>query len=93
MKRIYRKTIEITDSQVISDFGLVRVLAVEDRRGEPEVWYELEDDGPPMSITLRVFGTGFILPENPGTYIGHFLAHENWFVGHVYASEPYPEEG
>lgn len=96
MKTIWRQAIEITDEQVISAPGLYRVLAVEDRRGIPEVWFEADPDKELAEVTLFVIGTGNPIPDEVdqlGEYIGHFLALDNRFVGHVYASRPrFPAE-
>lgn len=91
MKAIWRKAIDITDEQVISAPGLTRILAVDDRRGEPEVWFEVDLEQELAEIELWIIGTGHTISEEVaacGLYVGHFLAHGGQFVGHVYASKP-----
>ena len=89
MRAIYRQPIEITDEQTLVAPGAGEVLSVEDRRGEPEVWYTVDTQAPARSLVVWVVGTGNPIPEDcqkHGHYVGHFLAVGGSFVGHVYAS-------
>lgn len=91
---IYRFPIEITDCQIIEAPGLGRFLTIEDRRGKPELWAEVNPDAPSIKRRVWVVGTGNPIPHevraSDAEYVGHFLAADGRFVGHIYAAK-FPE--
>lgn len=95
MKAIWRQSIEITDAQSITAPGLGSVLAVDNSWAfGPEVWFTVDTDQPPLSVTLWVIGTGNPVPAEcllHGDYVGHFYAAQGAFVGHLYASTIHEE--
>lgn len=84
MRTIYRYPLRVTDVQSITGPGLSRVIAVDNRRGELEVWAEVDDAQPERTATIRIVGTGNPrMHDSDVPYVGHVI--DGPFIWHIYA--------
>lgn len=79
----------LTDEVSVLDLPKeARVLTANEQRGQICVWVLLDPEADTVPRTLRVIGTGWILPGDPGRYIATVFS--GMFVWHVFEAE---EEG
>ena len=84
MKTIWKFTLEVTNSQVISLPIGSPILTVQTQRNEPCLWVHVESDAPRKEVTILTFGTGKPLPDNMnGKYVGTYQL-DNGLVFHVF---------
>lgn len=82
MRTIYRYPLRVTDVQTITGPGLGRVVAVDNRRGELEVWAEVDTHDVEMTRSVIIVGTGNPIPPGAGRHVGHYI--DGPFVWHIY---------
>lgn len=49
-----------------------------------QIWAQVDRREPLVPRTIRVFGTGHDLPNDPGTYIGTVITRGGMLVWHLY---------
>lgn len=89
MKRIYRYTIyplpeqEITINALVEDGVVVhprtQVLKIDTIRDEPSMWCLIDTDMPTTEIKLKLYGTGWELPDtiDSKNYLGSFIWNDS----------------
>lgn len=61
------------------------VLSVAMQHGQPHVWALVDPQAPLVRRDLRVYGTGWGMPDEPvGAFRGTFLVNDGQFVFHVF---------
>lgn len=66
------------------------ILTIQTQYGQPKLWalVSMDDQEPPVKRTFKVYGTGHVLPDNPGKYIGTFQMFEGKIVFHLFEEVP-----
>ena len=59
-----------------------KVLTVQMQNGEPQIWMLVNTEMPFERRVFQVFGTGHLVPDDPGTYIATFQVEP--YVFHVF---------
>lgn len=67
-----------------------RVLCVQTQGDEPHLWALVTRDGETETRTFAVYGTGHILPVEPGNYLGTFQMQGGALVFHLFETLPDP---
>lgn len=83
-KRVLRTEVPVDDQwhQIEVGQGIVHVVT---RRPEVvEVWFLSDDTKPPLVRTMRVFGTGQDLPDEPLRYLGSAVTAGGSLVWHLF---------
>lgn len=84
MKTIWKFKIEPI-TQIDVPGGDYEILDIQVQGNVPCVWILLDPDKPKTSkITLKCYGTGHTIPEDPGMYIGTFQLDHGSLVFHVF---------
>jgi hypothetical protein len=88
MKTIFKFSLHIREQVLHMPVGY-KILSVAYQRDELQMWAELDssDLARPIPVIVSIYGTGWALPEDPGTYIGTVLTATGDFVWHIYARE------
>ena len=82
MKTIWKYTLE-PDSTIDMPIG-AEVLAVDEQRGEPQVWALVDPSANTEKRRFVVYGTGQTMDNNPGRYIGTLQLLGGTYVFHVF---------
>lgn len=68
------------------------IVHVQEQYDQVTVWFEHDDEAPPAPVTVRVFGTGQPLPDEPTRHVGTAILRGAWLaVWHVRELLPTPE--
>ena len=86
-KTIWKWKLRINGTQVINMPSGAEVLSIQTQQGSPVLWALVNEDNPLTSRTFATYGTGFIMPENPGKYIGSYQNKLETLVFHVFEQE------
>jgi hypothetical protein len=82
MKTIWKWTLQ-PETTINMPHG-AKLLAVQEQRGEPQLWALVDPGAKTYPRTFRVYGTGHNLPDDPGQYVGTFQIHNEALVFHVF---------
>ena len=83
-KTIYKYTIPVEDSPKIEMPVGAKVLHVNVQRGVPCIWVEVDPSNEIETREFQVYGTGHMIPDNSGTYLGTFMVDDGNYVFHIY---------
>ena len=86
-KTIWKWELRVKETQVINMPSGAEVLSIQTQQGRPVLWALVNEDNPLTSRTFATYGTGFIMPENPGKYIGSYQNKLETLVFHVFEQE------
>ena len=86
-KTIWKWKLRVKETQVINMPSGAEVLSIQTQQGSPVLWALVNEDNPLTSRTFATYGTGFIMPENPGKYIGSYQNKLETLVFHVFEQE------
>jgi hypothetical protein len=65
-----------------------RPISVGRQFNEIAMWFEVDPtEKATQNMLIEVHGTGFTIPEQPGTFLGTVLTHQDQLVWHVYSKE------
>lgn len=79
----FKLNIETTPNTIAMPSG-AKILSVQAQDGEPVLWALCDPEAKKANRTFVIVGTGHLVPENAGQYIGTFQLPEYVFVGHVF---------
>jgi hypothetical protein len=82
MKTIWKWTLQ-PETTINMPHG-AKLLAVQEQRGEPQLWALVDPGAKTYPRTFRVYGTGHNLPDDPGKYVGTFQIQNEALVFHVF---------
>ena len=82
MKTIWKWTLQ-PETTIDMPHG-AKLLAVQEQRGEPQLWALVDPSAKKYPRTFRVHGTGHDLTDEPGQYVGTFQMHGGALVFHVF---------
>jgi hypothetical protein len=69
---IWKFTLELTDLQGMEMPSGARILTVAAQGSSVCLWAHVDPEAPRETRTIRLYGTGHPMPENPGVYLGTF---------------------
>ncbi len=61
-----------------------KILTVQMQHNIPQLWAMIDTDKPSEQRLISIFGTGHIMPEDPGEYIATFQMDGGALVFHVF---------
>jgi hypothetical protein len=61
-----------------------KLLAVQEQRGEAQLWALVDPGAKTYPRSFRVYGTGHDLPDDPGQYVGTFQMKGGALVFHLF---------
>jgi hypothetical protein len=61
-----------------------KLLAVQEQRGEAQLWALVDPGAKTYPRSFRVYGTGHDMPDDPGQYVGTFQICGCAMVFHVF---------
>jgi hypothetical protein len=82
MKTIWKWTLR-PETTINMPHG-AKLLAVQEQRGEAQLWALVDPGAKTYPRTFRVYGTGHDLPDDPGQYVGTFQMNGGALVFHVF---------
>lgn len=82
---IWKYELEITGKQVLTIPCEHQFLSVQNQGGSLVAWYQLDPDAPTVDLQMGVFGTGHLIKECPGTYLGSAQFQDGALVWHVFS--------
>jgi hypothetical protein len=82
MKTIWKWTLR-PETTINMPHG-AKLLAVQEQRGEPQLWAMVDPGAKTYQRTFRVYGTGHVMPDDPGQYVGTVQSHSGVLVLHVF---------
>lgn len=84
-KTIWKYPLQMADKQQVSmPFG-AKIRSVAAQGDTVCIWAEVDPSAPKKrERTIYIYGTGHVMPDDPGTYIGSFMLHAGALVFHVY---------
>jgi hypothetical protein len=90
MKSIWKFPLQVLDVQDVAMPIGAEILSLQVQphpmnTGVPCIWALVDPDEPSKCWrTVRIFGTGHPMPDNPGTYIGTFQIYGGAMVFHAF---------
>ena len=85
MKTIYKYTLDIDDTQVISLPHDATLLSVGEQNGHLQLWAELDPTAAVINRRIRIFGTGHPVDEDIELrFIGTVITMDGRLVWHVF---------
>lgn len=85
--RIWKWTLEATDTQAISMPKNAQLLSVQMQNGSPQLWALVDPEMSYENRVIAIYGTGNPVPDEPGQYISTFQMHGGQLVFHAFALE------
>ncbi len=82
MKTIYKYTLTPQCSFDIPKGSTI--LHVGEQHGDAQMWVMVDTDNKTERRSFRSYGTGHVMPDNPGKYIGTFLIEGGGLVFHIF---------
>jgi len=64
-----------------------QILTVQVQNQTPCLWVLVDPDAPVVTRHFNTYGTGHLILDDPGEYIGTFQLHDGAFVFHVFEVE------
>ena len=61
-----------------------KILCVDVQEDQPQLWALVTQGSNTENREIRIYGTGFALPEEPSTYIGTYQQMGGQLVWHVF---------
>ena len=84
-KSIWKYTLDVTDEQSVVLPSGSRLLTVQVQNEIPTIWAEVDTEALDRErYTLRTYGTGHWVDDDPGVYLGTYQLMEGRLVFHVY---------
>lgn len=84
--RIWKWRLTVTDSQIILMPRGAKILDVQNVKGIASIWALCDPNMECEARQIEIYGTGNIVPDNPGTYIGTFQIAQGELIFHVFES-------
>ena len=90
IETIYKYSIPVESAFVLNLPIGAKLLSVQTQRGEPCLWAQVSLAQPNRDHTLteqrsfRLYGTGHLLADRPGTFIGTFQLEDRGLVFHLF---------
>ena len=82
MKQIWKFELG-PDAKIEMPLG-ANILCVQTQYDKPQIWALVDPTARTIRRRFRTYGTGHIMPVNPGEYIGTFQLHNGSLVFHVF---------
>ena len=86
MKTIWKWQVPMMDEFQIPMPAGAQLLSLQVQHGKPQLW-ALVDQNADAEMEYRWFRnyeTGHVLPDDPGDYVGTYVAMDGRFVGHLF---------
>ena len=80
--RIWKWDLQVTDLQTVNVPIGAKLLTVQTQNSLPRLWALCNEQAPPRTRRIAMYGTGNTIESYPGTYIATFQVGE--FVFHVF---------
>lgn len=84
MKTIWKYQLDAVGKQRVYMKQKAEILAVQVQDGNPCIWALVDPEQSSIQRTLRIYGTGQPIEDDPGRYIGTFQFDGGSLVFHVF---------
>ena len=84
--KIWKFALVITDEQIVEMPAEGKILYVNMQANTLNLWAQVNTEAERTVRTIRIFGTGNPMPDDPGRYIGTFMLKSDALVFHAYES-------
>ncbi len=75
---------KVTSNMVLGIPADARILHVAAQRESAYMWILLDKQAPCVERKFEAYGTGHILPDDPGEFVGSVAVHGGDFIFHVF---------
>lgn len=83
--RIWKWTLAVTDVQTIELPVGAGILTVQMQGGEPQLWALCDENATAKDKRhIAIYGTGNLMPDEPGEYLATFQMHGGALVFHAF---------
>ena len=82
--KIWKWNLEVNDYQELMIPRGAKILAVQSQGKSVTMWAECDESATLETRRIAIYGTGHVLPDRYGKYIGTFQIHEGELGFHVY---------
>lgn len=80
--------VEITPGATVELPAGFQILTVQTQNNVPCLWAIVDADKSQKEVVhLNIYGTGHLMPDEPGRYVGTFQIDDGMFVFHVFEPE------
>ena len=83
-RRIHKYTLAVMDEQTLLLPRGARIMTIQVQAGQPQLWAYVDPTKPKEARKIRVIGTGRMIDDDPGDYLGTFQMHAGALVFHVF---------
>ncbi len=84
MKTIWKFPLDVADEQRVEMPLDAKILHVGLQGESVFMWAEVGPERRKVERTVRIYGTGYPMPEHPGRHIGSFMLRGGTLVFHAY---------
>lgn len=88
MDSIWKFQLEVTDEQLIEMPVDAEILDVQTQNGIPCLWARVDPTAEKIKRSIITHGTGHVVPETTGIYLGSYQMEEGMLVCHVFEGNP-----
>jgi len=85
--RVWKWPLELVEEQSLIMPKSAEVVAVQMQGSTPCIWALCDEKAKVEQRTFAMYGTGYEMPDNPGTYIGTFQVPGLRYVFHLFAKK------
>lgn len=82
--RIWKYPLSITDRQEVEIPQGARLLSVQMQNDQCCLWALCDGYAPPEIRRIAIYGTGTLIPDDPGKYLSTFQMHDGALVFHAF---------
>ncbi len=86
-KRIFKYVLAIEDLQTVGMHEGAEILSVQNQDGDVCIWALCNPNAPKEARTFHIFGTGNLVCDNPGRFIGTVQILNGALAWHVFETE------
>lgn len=82
--RIWKWQLDVTDEQVVQMPAGAKLLDVQMQGGACCLWALCDENAPKEQRRIAIYGTGNLMPDEPGEHIATFQMHGGSLVFHAF---------
>jgi hypothetical protein len=82
--KILKWTLTVTDLQTLHIHKGAKLLKVQAQDGIPQLWALVDEMEPIVPRNFATYGTGNLIHDGPGEYVGTYGIHGGYLIFHVF---------
>ena len=87
--KIFKYTLDLIDLQSLELPIGAKILSIQVQSRIPRLWALVDENAQKEMRTFATYGTGYEVPDNPGSYIGTYQLVDSDLVFHVFEKLAY----